>query len=648
MVSPRQTAADDEVTTVRTIRFEGCPDDLPNHLGWAGDIGNITQIPYFQETAYDLKHHLTDPEYRDDNYKLYFYSTDCKTTSGTTNCTEACLDPKSLFTPRNFYTCVLLAAAALLVQNDDYYVNNSDPATIQAMDQWHVADLSTLDGPGILTNVGQCIATSCVRSTLGECGHDVRKINDFDYSDMGVYFLPNVTNSLDLYCDGFDDESIINPDIAGPGVVLSYLIQTSLALLFFFLIKFFTRTPRVLISLFTPCNHRAKETAHNVQTYLASSRYSAAVRTTLVEFQEVQLYFVGAIQVATFISFDPDNPNTGSANATSFASAVINSTVVNILSLNTVYTVLLTQICLQRDGNHWLYIFLLMSAIYALGLAVAYQAPKLMPPIDALWAKFNDEAPIPACGGNASPMTYCNVPFTISSTWESKDDTRLKYALVCTVVYMALLVDQAVFMVKDRLPSVAARIRKRMDRIDKRYPRTWKCLSKKVWPKAIAVYWFLLEVTMLYNIFRYFTTLMQGTIEAGPTAHEKYGFGQIIAITVWAPTVVKYTYYNISGIQKGLENRIARNYTIQKDNRPEAADAETKLPRWRAESNADRSVTFPLVSNDRRYRSESVSSSAEGQRSRAGSGDTLIEQPAATHGEGGKNEHDNVNKSRTF
>lgn len=89
-----------------------------------------------------------------------------------------------------------------------------------------------------------------------------------------------------------------------------------------------------------------------LQSSLTSSRFTAAAISSLVEFQEDQLYFIGSIQVASLISFDPNNPNTGSSNKSSFGSALLGSAIVSALGINGVYTVLLCQVCLQRSGRN--------------------------------------------------------------------------------------------------------------------------------------------------------------------------------------------------------------------------------------------------------------------------------------------------------
>lgn len=135
-------------------------------------------------------------------------------------------------------------------------------------------------------------------------------------------------SGLDGFCSKVGLQ--VNSDIAGPGVTVFYLLQISAALFFWMILKVLASWPRVvswpfyLLLYVTEKNRRRPKApgfnphlsppppydkepplpgrrrsawvqANDVQNRLIKLRLHAATVSTLVEFQEVQAFFVGAI-----------------------------------------------------------------------------------------------------------------------------------------------------------------------------------------------------------------------------------------------------------------------------------------------------------------------------------------------------------------
>jgi len=181
----------------------------------AGNLGNLSSIPFF-ETVPERLDGLVKTSSARQQLRLGFGPGDCETLLGSRNCTEACSDPSSLFTPTNLRACTALAGAALLVQNETYSVDRSDAQTVEAIDSWQVPDLSTFNATDVFTHMGRCIPQSCTVMRLGVCAESVQ---DLGSVEIKADSLALISSRLGHYCDGVDLE--INTDIAGPGVGFS-------------------------------------------------------------------------------------------------------------------------------------------------------------------------------------------------------------------------------------------------------------------------------------------------------------------------------------------------------------------------------------------------------------------------------------------
>jgi hypothetical protein len=330
-------------------------------------------------------------------------------------------------------------------------------------------------------------------------------------------------------------------DSAFGQVILSYFFQVSLALLFFVLTKIFSTWTRKAVTLFRRCDGSPDPHSQGaqLQSRLASSKPGAAIVSSLVEFQEVQIYFVAVVQIAALISFNPANPSAGSSNQNSFGGALLNSIAVSDLGIYSTFGTLLTQCCLQRAEMRWWYTFIIMSVTYVLALTIFARNPSLLPPTDGLWASFKASAPLPQCGFNPSPMTYCSLPYnTLFSYGGSTGGIGL--AAFGTLAWWSLLIDQLAFSIREKLPNVA----RRLSSLDRRgiFRRV---LKSRTWPRMLSLYWGLVQGFLLYGAAAYVGTLVRvvSRTNIGNTAN--WTFGQFIAVTVWAPTIIKFIYFNI-------------------------------------------------------------------------------------------------------
>ncbi len=374
---------------------------------------------------------------------------------------------------------------------------------------------------------------------------------------------------------------------------LLFKVSTTWALHFFQLTSYF---PALSKSRRMSLRHRGSR----LQSFLASSRFGAALVSSLIEFQEVQIYFVASIQIATLVSFNPSNTRSSASNSASYAGALINSITITSLSITSVSCILLIQATLQHAGMHWWYIFTTMSVTYFLAVSVFAAQGELMPSVDGLWDQFTRDSQLSECGGNPSPMTYCK-PASPWSWGVLKVDAGSVWSIAYggAAVWFVLFVDQVVCTAEKTASMLPRWLKGRLGLegtegdenggIRAKWEGRWKVWRESVLGRVVALtYKVSFALLIVWMVAGYLTTLSPVVNRVDIGEASGWSFGQLVALMVWVPTVVKYLYYNICesslffltldatrmltfwevGIEGGFEERIAANYTITRDKDP--------------------------------------------------------------------------------
>lgn len=385
-------------------------------------------------------------------------------------------------------------------------------------------------------------------------------------------------------------------------------MQASLAISLYLLLRISTTFARRLGILFSPGGDKGISTHHRSSKLapLASkpkiSRLGAAATSSLVEFQEVQSYFIVSVQIATLISYNPEITDTAGANNTSFAAVILNSGIAAFLNITGVACIVLVQCCLQRAHMRWWYTFIMTSVTLIIALFIFAWRNNLMPPTDGLWETFRDKGPIPLCGNNPSPMVYCRAP------WDTRFlDNAIAGYVTCGLSGLAwagLLIDQLAFTIPERFPAFAKRLQKlEVKRLLEGKRKAWRLLA--------SAYWFIIEALLLLNVGYQLSQLALMVNDIGIGANGSWTFGQLIAVTVWAPTIAKFIYFNICksfssfifqtpfyarsvqtltniaprylvGVKEGFEERIAKTWQIIPSDEENETNDASALPSRRS------------------------------------------------------------------
>lgn len=261
----------------------------------------------------------------------------------------------------------------------------------------------------------------------------------------------------------------------------------------------------------------------------ALSRTSIAVATTLVEFQEAQCWFVFAVQIASILAIVVN-----SQEGTFWGEIIMNAGVAYHVSLNGILPMFLVQVCLHNEGIRNWHTFVGFFVEWLLAVVAASQKVRFG---DA-FALFRSQNAIGACGGNPSPRTYCAATLGVSGQQLSFFPHPLLYKMVFlildTIAILVLTVDQLAWTLrKHRLTKHKRVAGCRLGR----WPEHWE-RSRRHWRRVRTWFWRTIEVAYLVVNILYMISLVK-VINAESFAANRWSYGQIIAVTVWGPVIVK-------------------------------------------------------------------------------------------------------------
>ncbi|KAJ0118246.1 hypothetical protein J7T55_009029 [Diaporthe amygdali] len=479
-------------------------------------------------------------------------------------CFDTCHDPSTLFLPFNLEPCLGLATIAMLIENGTLEMDRSS-VTQSAADYLGIGDLTNWDGSKVIADVVQCAASSCDDSPIGTCAPSVRGLEGITINAENLH---DVFQRLDGFCDGV--EAKLNPDIAGPGVMLSYLLQTCVALFLYLILKTLNSWSRIVAwpfiliirKMFVPRRPSAWTRAIILQNRLARTQLNAATITSSVEFQEVQTFFVITIQIATLATSRIEGR--ASSGSDSFAEVLLNAQMVQSLAVYSVLPVVLTQCSLQREGMMWWYTFGLTSMTVMLAQIVLTPSMSRVSSFETLWQNFKESSPVEACGSLPNPMTYCNTD-NYNFGYGDWKGTNVALAFIYIAV-VSLLIDMLA-----TVPRVQKTMNKYLYQVSlaasghELSEFLFMLLKDQVWPCCLAFWWFGVQAGLLAFVVSYFAEVLVIVFSVNLGHFGNFNYGQLISVMVWAPTLAKFVYFSLFGIEEGFGRRLARNYRVVRD-----------------------------------------------------------------------------------
>ena len=270
----------------------------------------------------------------------------------------------------------------------------------------------------------------------------------------------------------------------------------------------------IFCALFFFNRKKAATIASHLQDKL--QKYLPALISGLVDFQKAQCFFMIAVQVAALVII-----TRGSLlPAKSIVEVQLNYSLLQMISVNCYLPVTFTLLNLRVFGKKSFYVFLL--SLITFSLCVATQLLLTQINMSGIISPIGP----PECGA-ISLTSWCTI--SLSDNYDEEDGQSInstQYSPLAATIMALLAIDQ--FLVLRLIP---------LRRLMRLAPRLRHKDRIKYWIKTVAylvvcIFYALAFATQIMNL--------QSLIKLGAIDTKSWGFGQIVAITVWLAPLVDY------------------------------------------------------------------------------------------------------------
>ncbi|KAJ4170529.1 hypothetical protein NW754_006667 [Fusarium falciforme] len=298
----------------------------------------------------------------DGGQEIILFSSGCQVEDGTSDCTRACNNSDLFFSSlETFYNCAALAAVNYWSQDvKSYYI--SDETERNASSIMGAGTLAEFDGKPVLKSLITCAQDACENDGLSKpCS---RSIDALSYGESSAQ---EIFDAMDDFCPELAAE--INPDIFGPGVLISYVLQVSFAAALYLLLKGFTLWVRITQGpnkrKSEPKPYRLKRSLTRIESMIwrdsgASHARVSPLRRHWSSSKRRSVASILAIVV-------------NSQEGTFWGEIVVNAAIAYHVSQNGVLPMFLIQVCLHHEGIRNWHTFLGFFMEYLLAIVATTQ-----------------------------------------------------------------------------------------------------------------------------------------------------------------------------------------------------------------------------------------------------------------------------------
>lgn len=274
-----------------------------------------------------------------------------------------------------------------------------------------------------------------------------------------------------------------------------------------------------------------------VQSYLKTKfgHHFSVLKSMTVDFQESQCFFMLSFQCTILIALSA-GPQV--FNATSMSQLKSNISTARVVSLMGVLPITFGLWMLNKFRLHSWYILLWSTITITVSNVTLYMS-SLEPSVENL----DDVATVEnldKCGFRSPPIAYCSrgagdVPFFLEINLVSYMN------IICLVSYGLLVMDRLVPYLNRWLGPLEW------------YQRAYRGVLPVLASKGVVITsriltGFIELLLLLASLYYGFYTAIRGIIGSEPSS---WSFGQIIAVTIWAPTICKYLYWTACKCHSG-------------------------------------------------------------------------------------------------
>ena len=479
------------------------------------------------------------------------------------SCAQVCNDSASIFSPHtnNLATCglwsSLLSAYTAFGPNNSLSPNGNRDST-DLFDRFNEVGLGA-DVIEYATSFADIIST-CFQllyynakfltysddgTTVAACTREVL----FPLGSNTNTTSPS-TEALETCLEAICSPITLNPDLAGIGVIASFLIQSGICILALV----------ALLSLeWLALFRNERRSIH------------AGLVAALVDFHKVQCCFSSTIQVTALILFREAQRNSA-LDATAIRSSFqdfFGTSILVALATSGIIPISLTLACIGRYGRQSWYLIILSLITMALAsatlVAAFVYAHDYGIPYDAYTGNMNN---LYLYNDNKyndmnTTSTTCSIRgsvghtlYPLCGTWNLQNNaigSSIVTGYWLWPVWAYCMMWLPTCMIRHwydsrsnfslphwwsprRISNWYPRIRKFSNEFSS--CRTWTAISCVTWPLCFACQLYLFSIYFKHSVIS-----------------QKWSFGQIIAVTVWVPSVVEYIYIEYNGVVEASKYR---------------------------------------------------------------------------------------------
>lgn len=331
-------------------------------------------------------------------------------------------------------------------------------------------------------------------------------------------------------------------DIGGIGVYGSYLMQLSIILLAWLYIRTLKSWARYTVfAIFRPTGAQvARKQSSRVQKKLDSTSQYSALVSGLVEYQKAQAYFAITMQGAAMFALG------GGGNildAGSFQQIGRTISLIGDVAIVGIVCVTFGLYLLHKSEKTSWYVSALSFLATTLSLVTWSQTrtplKNLQPRLEA------SDVYLPACGGFVEPANFCNAPETTKVTVQFEGPI-----VACSLTIMLLLI---IWQGKDSITKALTKLRHLVSTEEVEMPDMGRQHSDKLSQTARSSTRTI--ASALHGLRHIVADTILGTSAiimlawlADPKSRgfelnkTQWTFGQLIAITIWAPSIIEFLY----------------------------------------------------------------------------------------------------------
>jgi hypothetical protein len=274
---------------------------------------------------------------------------------------------------------------------------------------------------------------------------------------------------------------------------------------------------------------RAGDTRQEKRSTKCHPDQAAVLKSMLVEFQEAQCFFMLATQIAVLISFGNQAKFYGPKDE---AQLDMDNYLGQIIGTGGLLPISLVLFTLNNIGMISWYILILSGITLATSSATVIISTKNEDNgyTPSSLAGFYDTASIDSCGGYPPPIVFCDEVWYKSTISQYFDQKVLSWTYIFPLVVFSVILSQLLLT----LPRLSRFVKGMLPQLSRLEGSKLVTYLNVLWIVAISILY-------LFAIYSYLANLYYLN-KFGAIDTSNWTLGQIVAVTIWAPVLLKYIY----------------------------------------------------------------------------------------------------------